>query len=225
MDLPAAVVEAAAKIDWVQVAQTIEDYEPVVRVVQQTWSHESLVDILNGSIAVPDSVINDALAERLAGGNNNITAVEIASRETGRVEIKATTKRLGRVEVSGIIEEMVHDTNGTHMTFRVKERALKDHGLGSWFFSRLSLSMVQNLFGKIELGDDLPTTIKGNRVRVDFGPALEKGDLANTRLHGHRLLDLFSIQSATPHEGYITFKTKVDLPDDIVQMIINAVGR
>ena len=225
MDLPAAVIEAASNIDWVQVAQTIEDYEPVVRVVQETWSHESLVDIFNGSIAVPDSVINDALTERLSGSDKNITAVEITSKENGRVEIRANTKKIGRIEVSGIIEEMVHDAAVTHMTFRVKERALKDHGLGSWFFSRLSLSMVQNLFGKIEISEDLPTTIKGNRVTVDFRPALEKGQLANTTLHGHRLLDLFSIQSAAPHDGYITFKTQVNLPDDIKQMIINAVSR
>ncbi len=225
MDLPPAIIEAAASVDWGQIAQAIEDYEPVVRVIQQTWSHESLVDILNGSIAVPDSVINDALTERIAGNDKNITAVEIASQENGKVNIKATTKKVGRIEVSGYIEEMVHDVNGTHMTFRVKERALKDHGLASWFISRVSLSMVQNLFGKIEIGEDMPTTVKGNRITVDFRPALEKGELANTYIHGHRLLDMFSIESATPHEGYITFKTNVDLPDDIKQMILNAVRR
>ena len=225
MDLPPAIIEAAANIDWGQVSQAIEDYEPVIRVVQQTWSHESLVDILNGSIAVPDSVINDALTERLTGEDRNITSVAIASHENGRIEIKATTKSIGRIELSGYIEEMVHNQNNTYITYRVKERALKDHGLGSWFFSRLSLSMVQNLFGKIVLSDDLPTKIDGNRVTVDFIQTLEKSDLAATQLHGHRLLDMFSIESATPHEGYITFKTKVDLPDDIKQMIINAVIR
>lgn len=225
MDLPPAIIEAAASIDWAQVSQVIEDYEPVVRVVQQTWSRESLIDILNGSIAVPDSVINDALAERLVTSNNNLLSAEIASQENGQVKIYATTKKLGRIEVSGVIEEMVHDQTGTYMTYRVKERALKDHGLGSWFFSRLSLSMVQNLFGKIEISEALPTEIKGNRVRVNFGPALETTELASTQLHGHRLLDMFRVESATPHQGYITFKTQVDIPDDIKQMIINAVIR
>ncbi|MCR5177198.1 MAG: hypothetical protein K6C05_10190 [Anaerovibrio sp.] len=225
MDLPPAVIEAASNIDWIQVSQVIEDYGPVIKVIQNTWTHESLVDILNGSIAVPDSVINDALAERFSGSDNNITSVTIASREDGKIDINADTKKIGRIELSGYLEEMVHDQDGSHMTFRVKERALKDHGLGSWFFSRISLSMVQNLFGKIELGEDLPTQIKGNRVRVDFRPVLEKTELASTQIQGHRLLDLFSIESATPHQGYITFKTKVDIPGDIKQMVLNVLTK
>ena len=61
MDLPVAIIEAAQNIDWGQVSEVIEDYGPVVQVIQHTWSHQSLMDIMNGSISVPDSVINDIL--------------------------------------------------------------------------------------------------------------------------------------------------------------------
>ena len=220
MDLPVAVIEAAQNIDWGQVSEVIEDYGPVVQVIQHTWSHQSLMDIMNGSISVPDSVINDALEHRLSNGDYNVKAMTVASHENGKIDIKADTKKLGRIEVSGTIEEMVHNMDDSHVTFKVKERALKDHGLASWFISRMSLSMVQNIFGKIEV-EDIPTTIKGNQVTVDLKPVLENTELATTELRGHRLLDLFRVESATPHEGYITVKTKVDVPDDVKEMALN----
>ena len=149
MDLPVAIIEAAQNIDWGQVSEVIEDYGPVVQVIQHTWSHQSLMDIMNGSISVPDSVINDALEHRLSNGDYNVKTMTVASHENGKIDIKADTKKLGRIEVSGTIEEMVHNMDDSHVTFKVKERALKDHGLASWFISRMSLSMVQNIFGKM----------------------------------------------------------------------------
>jgi len=220
MDLPVAIIEAAQNIDWCQVSEVIEDYGPVVQVIQHTWCHQSLMDIMNGSISVPDSVINDALEHRLSNGDYNVKTMTVASHENGKIDIKADTKKLGRIEVSGTIEEMVHNMDDSHVTFKVKERALKDHGLASWFISRMSLSMVQNIFGKIEV-EDIPTTIKGNQVTVDLKPVLENTELATTELRGHRLLDLFRVESATPHEGYITVKTKVDVPDDVKEMALN----
>ena len=166
------------------------------------------------------SVINDALEHRLSNGDYNVKTMTVASHENGKIDIKADTKKLGRIEVSGTIEEMVHNMDDSHVTFKVKERALKDHGLASWFISRMSLSMVQNIFGKIEV-EDIPTTIKGNQVTVDLKPVLENTELATTELRGHRLLDLFRVESATPHEGYITVKTKVDVPDDVKEMALN----
>ncbi|WP_027406059.1 hypothetical protein [Anaerovibrio sp. RM50] len=220
MDLPAAIIEAVSNVDWVQVSEVIEDYGPVVQVIQHTWSHQSLMDIMNGSISVPDSVINDALDHRLSKNEYNVKSMTVSSHENGKIDIKADTKKLGRVEFSGTIEEMVHNTEDSHLTFKVKERALKDHGLASWFISRMSLSMVQDLFGKIEV-EDIPTTIKGNKVTVDLKPVLENTELATTELKGHRLLDMFRVESATPHEGYITVKTKVDVPDDVREMALN----
>ncbi|WP_297963577.1 hypothetical protein [uncultured Anaerovibrio sp.] len=220
MDMPAAIIEAVSNIDWMQVSEVIEDYGPVIRVIQHTWSHQSLMEIMNGSISVPDSVINDALAHRIEQGDYNIRSARITSHETGKVDIEADTKSVGRIELSGTIEEMIHSREDSHITFKVKERALKDHGLASWFFSRMSLSMVQNIFGRIEV-EDIPTTIHGNRVRVDLKPVLETTELATTELKGHRLLDLFDVESATPHEGYITVNTRVEVPEEIKEMALN----
>lgn len=220
VDLPAAIIEALPSVDWAQVSEQIEDYGPVIKVVQHTWSHESLSDILQGRLSVPDEVINDALKECCAQ-QNNVKSVVVTSHENGRVDILADTVKLGRVEFSGTIEELVHNRDTSHITYKIKARALKDHGLASWFFSRISLSMVQKMFGKLELSDDLPMTIKGNTITVDYGPALESTELATTFIHGNRLLDMFDIESATPHDGYITFKTKVNIPDSIRDMLLN----
>lgn len=222
VDLPVAIIEALPSVDWAQVSEKIEDYGPVIKVVQHTWSHESLADILQGRLTVPDEVINDALKERCAQqGSGNLKSVTISSQENGQLMILADTEKLGRVEFYGTIEELVHNKDTSHIVYKIKSRALKDHGLASWFFSRISLSMVQRMFGRLELSEDLPMTIKGNTITVDYKPALESSELASTQIHGTRLLELFDIESATPHKGYIVFKTKVNIPESIREMLLN----
>ena len=39
--------------------------------------------------------------------------------------------------------------------------------------------------------------------------------LANREINGHRLIDLVEIQEAVPKDGYIAFKTKLIIPDDV----------
>ena len=101
------------------------------------------------------------------------------------------------------------------MTYRVRERALKDHGLASWFFSRISMSLSQKLFGKLDLGESLPTTIKGNYITVDCRKALEQSKLAKAEIKGYPVLDMLEIKNAVPHDGYIMFETRLNIPQEI----------
>ena len=103
------------------------------------------------------------------------------------------------------------------------ERALKDHGLASWFFSRISLSMAQKLFGKLDFGDNLPVSVKGNHVTVDFSEAIKNSQLGTTKLEGYSISDMVEVQEAVPHDGYITLKTKLNIPDEIKTMVLNVV--
>ena len=127
----------------------------------------------------------------------------------------ADTAELGRVEVSGTIEEFVHDGDKSYISYRVKERELLDHGLMSWIVSRVSLSMAERLFGPIRLSGDLPTTVKKNTVKIDFSRPLAASRLGQTKFNGTPLLDMLKVTEAKPKEGGIEFKTALTMPDTL----------
>ena len=228
MDMPAIISEYFPGISAESISEAVEDYQPAWQVIQHTWSNETLKEIMQGKVSVPDSVINEAIAESLkaeSGGSDAgddgpgaeppVTELKLTSRENGRLEIFANTKKIGRVEFSGTIEEFVHNKEDSHVTYRVRERALKDHGLASWFFSRISMSLSQKLFGKLDLGESLPITIKGNYITVDCRKALEQSKLAKAEIKGYPVLDMLEIKNAVPHDGYIMFETRLNIPQEI----------
>jgi hypothetical protein len=220
VDMPAAIAENVQQIDWGQLSAKVEDYKPVIDVVRKTWSKESLLDIIQGHISVPDDTINEAIAARIEP-DGQVKSLSITSKENGRLEIHADTKKIGRVELSGTVDTFVHHADCSYMSYTVRERALKDHGLMSWFFSRISLSMAERLVGHVELVDDLPTKISGNTITVDFHELLRSSELGQTSIQGYNLLDVLRIEEAVPHDGYIEFKTSLDVPDEVKTMLIN----
>ena len=223
MDMPAIISEYFPGISAESISEAVEDYQPAWQVIKHTWSNETLKEIMQGKVSVPDSVINEAIAESLqaekdgseAAAEPPVTELKLTSRENGRLEIFANTKKIGRVEFSGTIEEFVHNKEDSHVTYRVRERALKDHGLASWFFSRISMSLSQKLFGKLDLGESLPTTIKRNYITVDCRKALEQSKLAKAEIKGYPVLDMLEIKNAVPHDGYIMFETRLNIPQEI----------
>lgn len=214
MDMPAVLTEYFPEINIEAISEMMTDYAPALQIVRHTWSHETLQDIARGKVTVPDDVINDALNEHLAA-DGAVKKLKLTSKENGRLEIFANTRSAGRLEFSGTIEDFVHNPTESYVTYRVRERAMKDHGLASWFFSRISLSMSEKLFGKMDFGEDLPSTIDGNYITLDFKNALDKSELAQAEIKGHRVLDMLEIKSATPHDGYIEFETGLNIPEDV----------
>lgn len=217
IDLPAGWAEKLDSIDWVAVQDKIADYGPALAVVRGTWSNESLAEIADGKLYVPDSVMNDAIAKRLAESDSeNVKSVTLTSHENGRLDIAAETQSIGKIKLSGEIKEFVHAGDTSYMVYRVRERALPDNGLMSWIFSRVSLSMVEKLVGKIELADDLPIKIgHHNTVTVDYSQVLAASEFGQTTFRGVRLLDMIEIKGATPKDGGIEFQTELHVSDDI----------
>ncbi|MFA6849033.1 MAG: hypothetical protein WCS30_01640 [Selenomonadaceae bacterium] len=220
MDMPAAVTETVNSIDWSNASAAVEDYAPAIDVVKKTWDKESLRDILSGRIAVPDDVINNAIADHIDGASK-VTKLVIASQSDGRLKINADTKSMGRVELLGTIDEFVHDGDQSYVTYTLKKRSLLDHGTLSWIFSRISLSMAQKIVGKIDLGDELPSKTQGNTITIDYSELLNQSDLGQTAFMGYNLLDALRIEKAEPHDGYVEFTTGLNVPDSVKTMLIN----
>ena len=214
IDLPAGWQEKAAQVDWSKVQEAVQDYGPVIQVIQNTWDKESLLEISQGKLFVPDDVMNKAIAKRIPA-DSTVKSVTIASHANGRMDVRAETEKVGQVELSGEIQEFVHDGDKSYMVYRVRERNIPDHGLMSWVFSRISLSMAERLVGHIELSEDLPVQIQHNSVRIDYSKVLSESDFGKTEFQGHRLLDMVEIDKATPKDGGVEFETKLNIPDDV----------
>lgn len=214
IDLPAGWQEKIEHVDWSRVKEAVKDYGPAIKVIRNTWDKESLLEISQGKLFVPDDMLNKAIAERIPA-DSSVKSVTVTSHANGRMDIKADTQKVGPVELSGEIQEFVHNGSQSYMVYRVRERNLPEHGLMSWIFSRISLSMAERMVGHIELSEDLPIEIKHNTVRIDYSKVLAESDFGKTQFQGHRLLDMVEIEKATSKDGGIEFDTKLNIPDDV----------
>ena len=217
------VTASAADWDWVKdgIGDIVSEYEPYAETVKKVWDKQSLEKIIQGKFAVPDETINLALAQQI-DGDERVKSLSITSKESGRVEIHATTKKYGTVELSGTIDAFVHDGDTSYMTYTVKNKDMKEHGgVTGWMFSHLSLSLIEKLVGPITLSDSLPTTVKGNSITVDYNQALKNSELAKASVANYNLLDALRIKGAVPHDGYIEFQTALNLPPRVQQWLLD----
>ena len=214
IDLPANWQEQLQNIDWGKVQEKVADYGPALSVIKDTWDRETLAEISQGNLFVSDKMLNDAIAKNIKEDSPAKTVI-LESQDNGRLKVTVDTAKLGKVELTGEVEEFVHTGDKSYMVYRVRERNIPNHGLMSWVFSRVSLAMAQRMVGSLQVSDDLPVEIKHNTVRIDYSKVLAESEFGKTMFHGHRLLDMIAIEKATPKAGGIMFQTKLNVPDDV----------
>ena len=221
IEIPAAVIEELRKIDWSSVKDSVADYAPAIAVVRSTWDRETLAAMAEGKLFVTDEQLNEYIAQRLASDpGGNIKELRLRSRADGRIDIEAdTTTKVGKVELSGTLEKLVHNKKETQLVYRVRERNLPNHGLMSWIVSRVSLSVVERMVGRLEFSDDLPVKIKRNKVIVDYKQALEASNFGQTTFRGYPLIDIIEIENAVVKEGGIEFDTKFNVPPELKESL------
>ena len=215
IDIPANFIEQVKNIDWSGIREAVKDYGPALTVLRDTWDRETLAQIAEGHLFVRDAILNEAIAKNI-GTDGTIRSVVLRSHANGRLDLICTTnKKYKTVELSGTIEEFVHDGAKSYAVYRVREKNIPDHGFVSWLFSRVSLSMVERMMGRFDVSDQLPVDIHGNRIHVDFHEVLAASQLGQTEFRGHKLTDMIEIEGAAVQEGGILFDTKLDVPDDV----------
>ena len=215
IDIPANFIEQVKNIDWSGIREAVKDYGPALTVLRDTWDRETLAQIAEGHLFVRDAILNEAIAKNI-GTDGTIRSVVLRSHANGRLDLICTTnKKYKKVELSGTIEEFVHDGEKSYAVYRVREKNIPDHGFVSWLFSRVSLSMVERMMGRFDVSDQLPVDIHGNRIHVDFHEVLAASQLGQTEFRGHKLTDMIEIEGAAVQEGGILFDTKLNVPDDV----------
>ena len=215
MDLPVAWQEALGKIDIAKIEAKVQDFAPAVSVLRETWSKETLADMSEGKLFVPDDVINNVLKERIAKDNSPLKELTVASHGNGVLDLNAVTAKGDKILLAGIIEEFSQKDGAAKLVYRVKKHKLPGHGLTSWIFSNVSLAMAQRLFGKVEIKDDIPLTVKHNTVTIDLSETLKASKWGTTSFMGQNLLDMVQVEGAKAKEGGIELDTKLNVSDDV----------
>ncbi|EKX96612.1 hypothetical protein [Selenomonas sp. oral taxon 138] len=215
IDIPANFIEQVKNIDWSGVREAVKDYGPVLTVLRDTWDRETLAQIADGHLFVRDATLNEAIAKNI-GTEGTVRGIELHSHADGRLDLICTTsKKYKKIELSGTIEEFVHDGDKSYAVYRVRKKNIPDHGFVSWVFSRVSLSLAERMMGRFDVSDTLPVEIRGNKVYVDFHEVLAASKLGQTTFQGHKLTDMIEIEGASVQEGGIMFDTKLNVPDDV----------
>lgn len=215
IDIPANFIEQVKNIDWSGVREAVKDYGPALTVLRDTWDRETLAQIADGHLFVRDATLNEAIAKNI-GTEGTVRGIELHSYADGRLDLICTTsKKYKKIELSGTIEEFVHDGDKSYAVYRVRKKNIPDHGFVSWVFSRVSLSLAERMMGRFDVSDTLPVEIRGNKVYVDFHEVLAASKLGQTTFQGHKLTDMIEIEGASVQEGGIMFDTKLNMPDDV----------
>ena|GEM_PF-167078 len=221
LSLSGAMTQQIQKFYNEKLQSLLQQYAPALQVLRQTWDKKTLEGIMSGRVAVPDTTINEALAKKFTG-QGRVKSLSITSLENGRLALHLNTKKLGHIELTGTIDKFVHTKDQSYLTFTVEQKELVDHQFLSWFFSRLSLSLMEKLTGRMNPFAELPLNFSGNTVTVDFTQQLKKSDLGQTAVLGYNLADSLQIDGAVPHDGYVEFQTNLQVPEEVKNLLLRA---
>lgn len=227
-DMPVALASYFSPSALDGIMGRVENMKPLLDIIRDTWSRETLREIMDGRVFVSDKLINRAIAERL--GKSSViplTELQLTSDED-KLHIAAATKGGDTIEMSGSIKEFVHKGNQTFVVYKIGERKFPGHGIYSWLFANLSLSAVQSLMGDLGLGEGLPIKVEGNTVRLDFSDLVSASSFGQAKIGEVRLSDAVQILGCRPRKGGLEIRTKLDMPEIyqiLLQDMVNRLGR
>jgi hypothetical protein len=231
MDMPVMAVPAI--IENVNVSDTrislfsfgkIADLGKVSPIMKETWDAQTLSNIRQGKVVVPDDVINKYLAMSLEREQpEQVKALTVQSFADQRIKITASTKKKGRVVLICKVQQFEHDKNHSVMKLKVVDKKLLDEPVLSWIFSKVSLAMVSRVAGHVNVPEGVEVKLHGNEVTVDFHKAIYNSPFGQLEFFGYKPIDALIIRSLTPQKDSVELSADLDLPEQVKSMLQNAI--
>lgn len=183
------------------------------KILRETWDAQTLDELMNGVVAIPQSAINDYLATQLTD-YPDIRDVQLAVHPDNQIHLDLNTRKSGRISIDGAITRFVQNNDESQMSVAVGKRKLLDKPVTSWFFAHLSLSLLSRMFGNPlnSEQDKFVTQISGNTLNVNFKPYIDQSPLQGFSVAGFSLINLFSVDSLTTEEGTVYLHTSYHGP-------------
>jgi hypothetical protein len=221
MDMPVVMVNFADNIKSWNMSAPLAEVSRMFTLLREVWDRQTVSDLAQGNIAVPDDVLNQSLQQAL-GDSDKVKEFTLTSLADNKIKIHLRTESVGAVDLVCQIKQLEHDKNHSVMKVAILDKQLPDRPLMSFIFSHVSMALVTKLTGPIDVGPDLGISFYGNDVTIDFHQALSRSKLASVEIMGYRLLDQVEITGATAQAGAVVFHTNFAVPQPVVDALINA---
>lgn len=178
------------------------------KVLRQTWDAQTLSDLTNGVIAVPETAVNEYLAQVLPD-YPSIREAHVSIQPGNQIILHLDTRDSGRLLLNGKITRFVQNSEESSVSISVSQRKLLAKPVASWFFSHISLGMLTKLFGNplTAAQDSFTSRIDGNVVTINFRPYIDHSPLRTLSIYGTSPADLFSVDSVSTDAGIIRLHT------------------
>lgn len=178
------------------------------KVLRQTWDAQTLSDLANGVIAVPETTINDYLTQILPD-YPSVREAHISIQPGNQIILDLNTRDSGHLLLKGTITRFIQNSEESSVSIAVGQRKLLSKPVASWFFAHISLGMLTKLFGNPLAAeqDNFTSRIDGNIVTINFRPYIEHSPLRTLSVYGTSPADLFSIDSVSTETGLIRLHT------------------
>lgn len=221
MDMPVMMVNFSDSVQSWKVSSQLGNVTRMFSVLREVWNRQTVADLVQGNIAVPDEVLNQSLQQAL-GDSDKVKEFTLTSLDDNKIKIHLRTESVGTVELVCRIQQFEHDQNHSVMKLSILDKELPDRPLMSFIFSHISMALVTKLTGPIDVGPDLGISFYGNDVTVDFHQALSRSKLASVEVMGYRLLDQVQITGAKAQAGAVVFQTNLNVPQPVVDALLQA---
>jgi len=184
----------------------IDDYTQ--KVLRQTWDAQTLSDLANGVIAVPETTINDYLTQILPD-YPSVREAHISIQPGNQIVLDLNTRDSGHLLLKGTITRFIQNSEESSVSIAVGQRKLLSKPVASWFFAHISLGMLTKLFGNplVAEQDNFTSRIDGNVVTINFRPYIEHSPLGTLSVYGTSPVDFFSIDAISTETGLIQLHT------------------
>lgn len=181
------------------------------QIIKDTWDAQTLEQIQDGVVAVPQSVVNNYLQSVLSD-YPAIKSAEVSIHPDNRIEANIDTAKSGKVVLEGTITKFVQNKDTSSMTVHIDKKEMVDQPVTSWFFSNMSVGLLTKMFGN-PLNDNkygIKTDIDGNNITIDFKPFIEQSPLERVQVMGNSLVDAVNVDSVSTDEGILYLHTSFD---------------
>ncbi|EAX48828.1 hypothetical protein TcarDRAFT_2517 [Thermosinus carboxydivorans Nor1] len=191
-----------------------------VATIKEFLNAQTLDQLRQGVVAVPEEVVNEYLAGALANFPG-ITEARVTILPDNKLRLAFTARQTGRVVVEGRIMKFVQNQDESQMVVAVGKRSLRDRPVASWLFSHLSLGALVKLFGNplTGAGDYFVARFDGNLLVVDFRPYIDQSPLRTVTFAGRSLVDLIAVDAVTTGSGVLYLHVSYHGPGELLALL------
>lgn len=178
------------------------------KIIKETWDSQTLSQLEDGVVAVPQSVINNYVQSAIED-YPDIESLAISVHPDNQIETDIDTKASGKVKLEGTITHFEQNKDVSSMTVHIDKKELVGRPLTSWIFSRMSISMLTKLFGNPLNGNEygITTDVDGNNLIINFKPFIDQSPLKEVTIMGSSMADAVNIDSVSTDEGVLYLHT------------------